>query len=91
MSTDQQPLKLLGRCQRTAPLYEMGHSRIAPRPLKSQSAGHEMVYAGLQDKQRIQDLSASFEQFDASGKEVAVLGGAPRQPLIGSQRENFTC
>lgn len=50
-----------------------------------------MVYAGLQDEQRIQDLSASFEQFDASGKEVAVLGGAPRQPLIGSQRENFTC
>ena len=50
-----------------------------------------MVYAGLQDKQRIQDLSASFEQFDASGKEVAVLGGAPHQPLIGSQRENFTC
>jgi hypothetical protein len=49
-----------------------------------------MVYAGLQDE-RIQDLSASFEQFDASGKEVAVLGGAPRQPLIGSQREDFTC
>ena len=91
MSTDQQPLRIRGRHQRIAPLYKLEHSRIAPCPLKSQSAGHEMVYAGLQDKQRIQDLSASFEQFDASGKEVAVPGGAPCQPLIGSQMEDFTC
>jgi hypothetical protein len=50
-----------------------------------------MVYAGLNDEKRIQDLSAYFEQFDASGKKVAVLGGAPRQPLIGSQMEDFAC
>jgi cytochrome c len=33
--------------------------------------GTKMVYAGLKDEQRINDLVAYLKQFDASGKKVA--------------------
>ena len=35
--------------------------------------GTKMVYAGLKDEKRIQDLIAYLKQFDATGKKMAAL------------------
>jgi cytochrome c len=38
--------------------------------------GTKMVYAGLKDEKRIQDLIAYLKQFDASGKRMSALGAS---------------
>lgn len=40
---------------------------------KAKVPGTKMVYAGLKDEQRINDLIAYLKQFDASGKKAAGL------------------
>ena len=40
---------------------------------KAKIPGTKMVYAGLKDEKRIQDLIAYLKQFDATGKKTAAL------------------
>jgi cytochrome c len=40
---------------------------------KAKVPGTKMVYAGLKDEQRVNDLIAYLKQFDASGKKMAAV------------------
>lgn len=44
---------------------------------KSKIPGTKMVYAGIKDDKRVQDLIAYLKQFDASGKRMSAVD-APR-------------
>jgi cytochrome c len=44
---------------------------------KAKVPGTKMVYAGLKDEKRVQDLIAYLKQFDSSGKRTSAIG-APR-------------
>ena len=41
---------------------------------KAKIPGTKMVYAGLKDEKRIDDLIAYLKQFDATGKKTALIG-----------------
>ena len=43
--------------------------------------GTKMIYAGLKDEKRIQDLTAYLKQFDASGKKAAEADSRARLAL----------
>ena len=45
---------------------------------KAKIPGTKMIYAGLKDEQRINDLIAYLKQFDASGKKTAEAPAGPR-------------
>ncbi len=42
---------------------------------KAKIPGTKMIYAGLKDEKRIDDLVAYLKQFDAAGKKAAALSG----------------
>lgn len=44
---------------------------------KAKVPGTKMIYAGLKDEKRIQDLVAYLKQFDAAGKRTSGLEPAP--------------
>ena len=44
---------------------------------KAKIPGTKMIYAGLKDEQRINDLIAYLKQFDATGKKSAALDQPP--------------
>jgi cytochrome c len=44
---------------------------------KAKMPGTKMIYAGLKDEQRIEDLIAYLKQFDASGKRTSALDQTP--------------
>lgn len=50
---------------------------------KAKMPGTKMVYAGLPDEKRIDDLVAYLRQFDTTGRKVAVLSRRPT--AAGSQ------
>ena len=50
------------------------------RDPKAKVPGTKMVYAGLKDDKRIQDLIAYLKQFDSTGKRTGAIG-APRSNL----------
>ena len=43
---------------------------------KAKVPGTKMVYAGLKDKEKIEDLIAFLKQYDASGKKTSSLNPA---------------
>ena len=45
---------------------------------KAKIPGTKMIYPGLKDEQRINDLVAYLKQFDATGKKSAALPGSTR-------------
>lgn len=45
---------------------------------KAKMPGTKMVYAGIKDEKRIEDLIAYLKQYDASGKKSAASDGATR-------------
>ena len=48
--------------------------------------GTKMVYAGLKDEKRIEDLIAFLKQYDAAGKKAASLDGvAPRAQVAAAR------
>ena len=46
---------------------------------KAKIPGTKMVYAGLKDEKRIEDLLAYLKQFDASGKKTTAALPEPKQ------------
>ena len=52
--------------------------------------GTKMVYAGLKDEKRIQDLIAYLKQFDAAGKRMSGLREMPNRFNVGQQEGKST-
>ena len=53
---------------------------------KSKMPGTKMVYAGLKDEGRIQDLIAYLKQFDAAGRKTALLSDRIRAVTLADER-----